>query len=194
MTDPSMVLAQGGGHNPLFPTFGTLIAEIVGFLIVLWVIRRWVVPPIRKSMQERQDAIRAQFEESQRAKERLESAEQDYQRALDDARREASRLREEAQEQRSQIVEEARSEARERADEILARAEEQIATERRQAVTQLRDELGRMAVDLAGRVVGESLEDDARQRRVVERFLDELENGEYDSAGHASVTQPESAT
>lgn len=173
----SHLLAQEAQTNPLLPN-ATLIAELVGFLIVLWVLWRYVVPPVQRSMRERQETIRSQFEESQRARERLEASEQEYQRALDEARREAARMREEAQAQRKAIVDEAASEARERADEIVARAEERITTERQQAMMQLRDELGRLAVDLAGRVVGESLQDDARQRRVVERFLAELESGD----------------
>lgn len=179
------VMAQG---NPVIPN-ATFFAELLGFVIVLAVLWRWVVPPIRRSMEQRQEAIRSQFEESQRARERAEAAEEDYRRALDDARREAARMREEAQAQRQSIIEEARSDAQQRAEEVMARAEEQIATERQQAMTQLRDELGRLAVDLAGRVVGESLEDDARQRRVVERFLAELESsGQPESGRRESVT------
>ena len=53
----------------------------------------------------------------------------------------------------------------------------QIEAERQQAVTSLRAEVGTLATDLAGRIVGESLDDDARQGRVVERFIAELETG-----------------
>lgn len=172
---PAMLAAAQ--QNPVLPN-GTFIAELVAFLIVLAVLWIWVVPPIRRSMQQRQEAIRSQFEESERAKERLEAAEADYHRALEDARQEANRMREEAYEQRKSIIEEASSEAQQRANDIVSRAETQIDTEWQQAIGRLRGEVGRLAVELAGRVVGESLEDDARQRRVVDRFLDELEQSE----------------
>lgn len=177
------LLAQGSTSNPILPQIGTFLAELVGFLIVLWVLWRYVVPPVQRSMQQRQEAIRSQFEESERAKERLEAAEADYHRALEDARQEASRMREEAYEQRQAIIDEASSEAQTRANEIVARAEQQINSEWQQAIGRLRGEVGRLAVELAGRVVGESLEDDARQRRVVERFLDELEQEDQRAGG-----------
>lgn len=182
------ILAQ---ENPVIPN-ATFIAELVAFAIILFIIWRWIVPPIQRSMEQRQQAIREQFAEGERAKERLAAAEAEYEQALAEARREASRLREEAQEQRKQIVEEASSEARERANDILARAEEQITNERQQAMRQLRDEVGRLAVQLSERVVGESLADDARQQRVVERFLDELERApEPSGAGTAAGEGPE---
>lgn len=171
---PTFLAQGGGGSNFLVPN-ATFFAELVGFLIILFVLWKWVLPPLQKSMEQRQQTIRTQLEESQQARERLEAAEAEYDRALADARREASRLREDAQAQRKAIVEEAAAEARARGDEILTRAQEQITVERQQAMNQLRGELGRLAVELAGRVVGESLEDDARQRRVVERFLDDIE-------------------
>ncbi len=193
MTAATTSLAQGTGpillaqgtSNPLAPQIGTFLAELFGFLIVLFVLWRYVVPPVRRSMEQRQQAIRDQYEDSRRARERAEQAEADYQQALADARREATRMREQAQEQRSQIVEEARTEAREQRDAILARAEEQVAAERDRAVRELRDELGRLAADLAERVVGESLQDSERQQRVVERFLDELERSPAGEAGSA---------
>ncbi|MGH3319404.1 MAG: F0F1 ATP synthase subunit B [Streptosporangiaceae bacterium] len=161
-------------NNFLIPN-GTFFAELLAFLIILAVLWRYVVPPVQRIMQQRQEAIRKQLEEGQAATKRLEEAEAEYERALSEARHEASRLREEAQQQRRQIVDQAADEARAKGDEILRRAEEQITAERQRAMTQLRDELGRLAVELAGRVVGESLQDDARQNRVVERFLSDLE-------------------
>lgn len=179
MTGETQILAQG---NFLIPN-ATFFAELFSFLIILWVLWRYVVPPVQRSMEKRQQAIRSQFEESERAKERLEAAEADYHRALEDARQEASRMREEAYEQRKAIIDEAATEAQTRANEIVARAEEQISSEWQQAIGRLRGEVGRLSVELAGRIVGESLEDDARQRRVVDRFLEELEQGQQGEQG-----------
>jgi F-type H+-transporting ATPase subunit b len=58
---------------------------------------------------------------------------------------------------------------------LVEAAHAQIEADRQQALQSLRTEVGGLAVDLASRVVGESLTDEARQRRVVERFLDELD-------------------
>jgi F-type H+-transporting ATPase subunit b len=166
------VLAES---NFLVPN-GTLLAEFVAFLIVLGALWKWVVPRVQKAMEDRQAFIQAQLEESQAAKERLEAAEEDYKRILADARHEAARLREEAQARHKAIVDEAADAARARSDEILAGAQERIAFEHRQAVAQLRAELGGLALELASRIVGETLQDSDQQRRAVDRFLDELES------------------
>ncbi len=75
-------------------------------------------------------------------------------------------------------LQEALIDAREEADRIVAGARTQIEAERSQALNQLRTEVGAIATSLAGRIVGESLEDEARQRRTVERFLADLEGAE----------------
>ena len=112
-----------------------------------------------------------------------------YREQFEDARHEAARLREEAREQGSQILAELRSQGEaEKATRLIESAQAQIDAERQQALNALRREIGEMAVELAGRIVGESLQDSARQSRVVDRFLEELEGaGEQASelrAGH----------
>lgn len=156
--------------NFLVPN-ATFIAELVAFLVLLWVLKRYVVPPISKAMTERQETIRRQFEDAEAAKERLELAEREYQQALAETRKEATRLREEAQSERAQIIEEARAEATRRAEEILEANRDRLATERQQILMSLRNEIGELAFSLSERIVHESLRDDARQRKLVEDFI-----------------------
>lgn len=167
----SMVLA---GTNFLLPD-ATFIAEVFAFLIILAVIWRWVVPPLQRSMNQRQEAIRKQLDDAREAKERLDSAEAEYKRALTEARAEAVKIREDASKTRREMIEAAKDEARREAETVTRRAEERLESERRQTLTALRAEIGSLAVELAGRIVGESLQDDARQRAVTDRFLSELD-------------------
>src|SRR6266542_2813953 len=94
------------------------------------------------------------------------------------ARQEAAKIREDAREQGAQIIAEMREQANAEAERIVSHARTQIDAERAQAVASLRGEVGHMATTLAGRIVGESLEDEAQQRRTVERFLADLEASE----------------
>ena len=96
-----------------------------------------------------------------------------YKQQLADARHEAARLREEAREQGAQIIAEMREEAQAEARRLTEAAQQQIQAERQQALTALRSEVGALSTDLASRIV--SLTDEARQSRVVDRFLDDLE-------------------
>jgi F-type H+-transporting ATPase subunit b len=161
-------------NNFLLPN-GTFIAELVAFLILLWFLARYVWPVLQRALAERQEAIERQLNEGQEARNRLAAAEQEYRELIETTRADANRIREEARAEGQRIVEEFRERAQSEADRIRVRGEEQLAAQRDQVVASLRTEMGRLAVDLAERIVGESLTDDDRQRRVIDRFLGELE-------------------
>lgn len=173
----STLMAAEETSNFLVPD-ATFIAELVAFLLILLVLAKWVVPPINKAMTDRQEKLRNQFDELEQAKADAEAAEQKYESQYTEARHEAARIREEAREQGAQIVAEMRQQAQADAERITAAAHAQIEVERTQAFQQLRAEVGGVASTLAGRIIGESLEDDERQRRTVQRFLDDLEASE----------------
>src|SRR3954447_17803941 len=160
--------------NFLVPN-GTFFVELLAFAIILWLLAKFVIPPINRAMAARQDAIRKQFAELDQAKADAHAAEEEFRKQIADARHEAARIREEAREQGAAIVAEMREQAQAEANRIVEHAHTQIDADRQQAVTSLRAEVGSLATELAGRIVGESLDDQARQSRVVERFLADLE-------------------
>lgn len=160
--------------NFLVPN-ATFLVELVAFIIILVVLARYVLPPINKALADRQAKIRTQFRELETAKADAQAAEDRYRSQLTEARHEAARIREDARQQGAQIVVEMREQAQAEANRITGAAHAQIEVERQQVLAQLRSQVGTLATDLAGRIVGESLEDEARQRRTVERFLGELE-------------------
>jgi F-type H+-transporting ATPase subunit b len=162
--------------NFLVPN-GTFIVELIAFVAIVFLLARYVVPPINRAMTTRQEAIRQQFADLDRAKEEANEAKDEFQSQIADARKEAAKIREEAREQGASIIAEMREQAQIEAARIVEHGKTQIEAERQQAVASLRAEVGSLATGLAGRIVGESLDDDARQSRVVERFLSELETG-----------------
>src|SRR5438309_462221 len=97
-----------------------------------------------------------------------------YRAQLAEARTEAAQIRDQARAEGQEILEQLRAQAQEESARIVARGEEQLASARQQVVNELRGQIGALAVDLAGRVVGESLADDARRRGTGDRFLDQL--------------------
>ena len=160
--------------NFLVPN-GTFFVELFAFAIMVWILAKFVIPPINKAMTARQEAIRQQFADLDQAKTEAHEAEEEFRAQIADARHEAARIREEAREQGAQIIAEMREQAQVEARRITESAQAQIEAERQQALTALRTEVGNMATELASRIVGESLTDQARQSRMVDRFLDELE-------------------
>jgi F-type H+-transporting ATPase subunit b len=161
-------------QNFLVPN-GTFFVELIAFGVLLFLLGKYVIPPINRAMTARQEAIRAEFAELDEAKSEAEAAEEEFKSQIADARHEAARIREEAREQGAAIIAEMREQAQTEAARIVEHAHAQIEADRKAAVASLRAEVGTLATTLAGRIVGESLEDEARQSRVVDRFLAELE-------------------
>ena len=160
--------------NFLVPN-GTFLVELAAFALLFFLLARYVVPPINRAMTARQEAIRQQFADLDEAKSEAQKAEEEFKAQIAEARHEAARIREEAREQGAAIIAEMREQAQTEANRIVEHAHAQISAERQQAVTSLRAEVGALATTLAGRIVGESLEDDERSARVVDRFLADLE-------------------
>ncbi len=160
--------------NFLVPN-GTFLVELLAFGILVWIFGKYLIPPINKAMTARQEAIRNEFAELDEAKSDARKAESDYKEQLNNAKHEAARIREEAREHGAQIVQEARDKAQTEADRIVEHAHAQIEADRKAAMASLRRDVGSLATTLAGRIVGESMDDDERQGRVVERFLADLE-------------------
>jgi F-type H+-transporting ATPase subunit b len=151
------------------------ITQLVGFAVVLFVVGKYLVPFINRAMIQRQEAIRKQLDEAEEAKRRLATAREEYERALAEAREEGRRLQESAKEQAEAIVVEMREQAQVEARRIVELAHQQIDADHQQALNELQGTAGRLTAGLAERIVGEALRDDARQGRVIDRFLDELE-------------------
>jgi F-type H+-transporting ATPase subunit b len=175
-----------GTKAPIIPHAGELIIGLIFFAIVYWAVAKYVVPQFEKMYAERTAAIEGGMEAAERAQEEAAAALEEYRAQLASARAEAGKIREDARAQGAQIVAEMREQAQAEAARITAAASQQIAAERQQAIVQLRTDVGSLATDLASRIVGESLQDSARQSRVVDRFLDELEASESAIAGRPS--------
>jgi len=170
-------LAQEGAQNPLIPDTAELIVGLLCFFIVFGVLGKKLLPNIQKTLEERHDAIEGGLERAEKAQADANRTLEEYKAQLAGARHEAARITEQAREQGAQIIAEMREEGQRQREAIIAAGHAQIEADRRQVTVTLRQEVGRIATDLAGRVVGESLEDVARQSRVIDRFLDSLEDG-----------------
>jgi F-type H+-transporting ATPase subunit b len=166
---------SGGSTNPLVPSATELILGLIGFVVVFGALGKVLLPRIQKTLEERTAAIEGGLEKAQETQAEADRQLTLYREQLDQARHEAARLREEAKEQGAQIIAEMRTQAQAEATRLVEAAQAQIDTERQQALASLRRQVGDLATELAGRIVGESLTDEARQSRVVDRFLTELE-------------------
>jgi F-type H+-transporting ATPase subunit b len=161
-------------HNILLPAFYDIFWGGICFLILLFVVWRYALPRIRQTLEERTAGIEGKLATAERDRAQAESLLAQYREQLAEARSDAARIRAEAQSDRKAIVEAARTEAQEAARLEGERTQARLAADFSQARQQLTRDVGGLAVTLATRIVGDSL-DENRTRSTVDRFLDELD-------------------
>ena len=165
-------------NNPLIPAWYDIIWSAVCFIVILFVFWKIALPKMKALLDKRAEAIEGNIAKADEAQRKAEAALEEYTAQLAEARKEAGEIRDAAREDGKKIVAEAKDTASAEAARLTATAHTQIEAERQAALVSLRSEVGTLAIDLAGGVVGETLTDDARATAVVDRFLADLEASE----------------
>jgi F-type H+-transporting ATPase subunit b len=177
-----MLNAFAEGHegeiNPLLPTLPDLVWGTLAFLIILALFIWKILPALNKMLDARSEAIEGSINSAEAALAEAQAALEKYTAQLAEARAEAGRIREQARADGSQIIAELREQASSEAARITSNAQAQIEMERLAALASLKSDVGNLALDLAGGVIGETLSEDAKAQAVVDRFLAELEASE----------------
>jgi F-type H+-transporting ATPase subunit b len=180
-----LYLAQSGSQNPLVPSLTELIIGAISFFIVFGALAKVLMPRIQKTLEERTEKIEGGIQRAEQAQAEANRLLEQYKEQLAEARHEAARLREEAREEGARIIADLREQGQVQKQRLIDSAQAQIEADRQQAINALRTEVGTLAVELASRVVGESLENEARQSRVVERFLEDLERQQEETGARS---------
>ncbi|HEY1838973.1 MAG TPA: F0F1 ATP synthase subunit B/delta [Mycobacterium sp.] len=153
----------------------TFVGQLVGFAVIVWLIWRYVVPPVRKLMADRQSVVRHQLDDAAAAADRLAEASRAHDKAKEDARAEAKRLTEEAQSDAKRIGEQLRAQADSEVERIKVQGAKQVELLRAQLIRQLRQDIGAESVRGAGELVRGYVAEPAQQSATVDRFLDDLD-------------------
>ena len=170
-----MDILAAEAHNPLIPAVDEIIVGTITFAILLFVLVKFVFPQLEKTFVARREAIEGGMERAEAMQAEAKAALEQYRAQLAEAQAEAAKIRDDARAEGQQIIEELRAQAQAESARIVARGEEQLTASRQQVLNELRGQIGTLAVGLAGKVVGESLADDARRSGTVDRFLDDLD-------------------
>lgn len=171
------LLAEEAPHapNPILPIWQELIVGSVAFGILVIVLVKFVFPRMEQMFQARVDAIEGGIKRAEERQAEAEALFERYKEQLAEARTEAALIRDEARADAEGIRQDVLARARDESERIIAAGKDQLTAERQTIVRELRTEIGTIAVDLASRIVGESLADEARRAGTVDRFLSELE-------------------
>jgi F-type H+-transporting ATPase subunit b len=180
MLSLSYLAAEAGeesAHNPIIPIWEEVVVGAVAFAVLCYVLMKFVFPMMEKTFAARVDAIEGGIKRAEAAQAEANELLEQYRAQLSEARTEAARIRDEARADAEGIRQDVLAKAREESDRIIAAGRDQLAAQRESIVRDLRAEVGTLAVDLASKIVGESLADEARSRGTVDRFISDLGAG-----------------
>ena len=161
--------------NPIFPIGQEIIIGTIAFAVLCFVLMKYVFPRMEQTFKARVEAIEGGIKRAEERQAEANALFEQYKLQLAEARTEAARIREEARADAEGIKSDVLAKAREESDRIIAAGREQLTAERQTIIRELRSDIGGLAVELASKIVGESLADEARQRGTVERFLADLD-------------------
>ena len=151
-----------------------MIAYLINFVLLLFLLRLFLYRPVLKILAERRQRIQESLEKADRVRQEAEIQKSEYQRELEEARKTsqvaASRAAQETERRRDDILAEARKDA----EQVREQALQQIEVERQQAMAEMRRQVADLAVELARKVVGETVAvDEQAQRKLIQQFLQE---------------------
>lgn len=166
-----------GSHvfSVLVPALPDLIWGTIAFVIVAVVVYKFAWPSFAATLDERREKIEYGLKAAQIAKAEIAAEREGLASEVAQAHLEANDIREKAQANAKNIVADAQTKARGEADSIIGGAHLRIAADTEAAKRTLRADVGTMATELAGRIVGEAIDDEALARRVIDRFISDLE-------------------
>jgi F-type H+-transporting ATPase subunit b len=172
-----ITVAEEAPHtpSPIVPIVEEIIIGSIAFAILCFVLIKFVFPRMEETFKKRVEAIEGGIKRAEERQAEANALFEQYKLQLAEARTEAARIRQEAAADAEGIRQDLTARAREESERIIAAGREQLAAERQTIVRELRSDIGSLAVELASKIVGESLADEARQRGTVDRFLADLD-------------------
>ncbi len=172
------ILASEGaesGSNVLLPPTYELIIGTIAFFVIFFALSKFALPNIRKTLEARTESIEGGIAKAEKMQQDASVTLAQYRQQLAEARQEAAHIRSSAEVERTSLINDARNEAQQVAQTVSQQANAQIEAEKSKAVNELRLDVSKLALDLAGKIVGASLQDDQRAKAVIDQFIKDLE-------------------
>lgn len=174
LTRTANAAEEGHGAPNIFGgDVGNAVWTLVIFLIVLWVLGKYVWPHILSALQKREEFIRASLQQAKEDREKAEGQLREYARKLDEAREEASAIVDEGRRDAEVLRRKIEGQARDEANAMLERAKREIGAARDTAVKDLYALTARLSTEVAARVIRAELDEKAHER-LIEESIEEL--------------------
>jgi F-type H+-transporting ATPase subunit b len=181
-----LVLAQEAEENApedLYPHWEELLVGAISFFILFFFMWKWVLPRVNQLLEERRSRIQGELEKAEQTRREAEEVLSRYEERLKEARGEANRIIEEARKTGESVRKDMLAKAEDEARQVVSRAQQEIRVERDRTFEELRMQVGELSIEVASRVIGQSL-DRTRQAKLVDEYIDQLTrlgNGQRDT-------------
>jgi F-type H+-transporting ATPase subunit b len=157
------------------PAIGTVFWTTLIFLLLLFLLQKFAWGPIMKAVKAREDMIRNALDSAEKAREEMKVLQADNEIILRKAREERDKIIRDARTATERMLTEAKEKSQSEADATVKRAKELIEREKNTAITEVKREVARLAIEVASKVVSETLKSDAEQQKLIGRYLKEIE-------------------
>ncbi len=151
----------------------SFIFQLVTFVIVILVFKKWILPPISKTLEDRRKNLEESLENTKKTEAILATAEEKSQTILHEAREQADKVLAEANDQAKEVISKAESAAEVQAQRIIKETEERLGQERQKLHDQLKDELGDLVVLTTEKVLHQKI-NQQEDRKLIEEALKDL--------------------
>ena len=158
----------------MLPDTGLLFWMTVIFGLVLFILAKFGFPLITGMVDKRNKRINDSLEAARTAEEAIAHLKEEQDRIVAETRAEQSRLMQEAAAERDRMIAQAQDQARAEAQKIMEDAKERINQEKERAMRELRNEVAKMSIAIAEKVVRKDLASDAAQKDLIDKLVDEL--------------------
>jgi len=156
------------------PDIGLLFWMLVSFSIVLFLLKKYAWKPIMKSLNEREQNITEALNTARKAKEEMAALKSDNERLLNEARGERDKLLKEARDMKDSIIAEAKGKAQTEANKIMASARDAINNEKMAAITELKNQVAKMSIEIAEKILRHELSNDEKQKALMENLIKDI--------------------
>ena len=170
--------AETEGSSGLLGALGIdgrlFVTQLVAFLVLLFILKKWVFPPIIRAIDKRQESIDATVREAAEARQALEKAESKADDVLAEARKEAEAVLARTQEESQRAIADAEAKAKERAEQIVTDARTQLDADVKKARAAIKKDAVQLVAVATEQVLAEKV-DDAKDKALIERSLEKVE-------------------
>ena len=156
------------------PELGLIFWMTLSFLIVMFILKKFAWKPILKALSDREDNIEEALNTAKKAKEEMIALKSDNERLLNEARAERDMMLKEARDTKDAIIAEAKGKAQVEANKIMTSAREAINNEKMAAITELKNQVAKMSIEIAEKILRHELSNDEKQKALMDNLIRDI--------------------